>query len=455
MSTEATKPGAIILFVSHDMGGGVQRHITQLEALLAGKAEVARLLSQPGNCVKLSLASDTWYFDQLTQFEDLLELLRTMQVSCLHLHHLFGFLADFWQLPNRLNLPYNLTLHDYSLVNGSTTLSDGEGYFLRDLDRQNMPSLAQLPYWCIDLPQWQRMASELIESADHVFCPCKFTLEILRAHYSNANYRHCYHPDWELDAPYPAVAPTVHSGGKMRIAVLGMLSREKGADRLDECAIAVRENGYPIEFVLFGQSYRRLDDSVVTLGRYEEHELAQLMVAQSIDLVWFPALCAEVYSYTLSHGLRRGLPVLAPDIGAFSERLRGRPLSFIFNYRASVNDILAQLETIRQQLQQGGQPQLWVEQDLPSLQEFLYTRDYLAMLPQTLYSSRRKLGAFGQYSKRPAALARAAFRTRLLRSLLSLSDARIFVYLQRVIPYAVQKRFKRMLSDKPLHELDS
>jgi glycosyltransferase involved in cell wall biosynthesis len=120
-----------------------------------------------------------------------------------------------------------------------------------------MPSLAQLPSWCIDLPQWQRMASELIESADQVFCPCKFTLEILRAHYSNANYRHCYHPDWELDAPYPAVAPTVHSGGKMRVAVLGMLSREKGADRLDECAIAVRENGYPIEFVLFGQSYGR------------------------------------------------------------------------------------------------------------------------------------------------------------------------------------------------------
>ena len=244
-------------------------------------------------------------------------------------------------------------------------------------------------------------------------------------------------------------------GGKLRVAVLGMLSREKGADRLDECAIAVRKNGYPIEFVLFGQAYRRLNDSVVTLGRYEEHELAQLMVAQSIDLVWFPALWGEVYSYTLSHSLRRGLPVLAPDIGAFSERLRGRPLSFIFNYRASVNDILEQLETIRQQLLQGGQPQVWAGQDLPSPQAFLYTRDYLAMLPEAPHPSRRELGNFDQYSKRPAALARAAFRTRLLRSLLSLSDARVFVFLQRVIPYALQKRFKRMLSDKPLHELDS
>ena len=455
MSPETTESRPIILFVSHDIGGGVPRHIMQLEELLAGKAEVVRLLSQPGSCVKLSLASDTWYFDQATQFEALLELLSTLQISCLHIHHLSGFLADFWQLPNRLNLMYSLTLHDYSLINGSTTLGDREGYFLRDIDRQNSPSLAKLPSWCIDLAQWQRMASELIQSAEQVFCPCRFTLEIFRSHYPDANYRYCYHPDWELDAPYPAVAPAISDGDKLRVAVLGMLSREKGADRLDECAIAVRKNGYPIEFVLFGQAYRRLDSSIVTLGRYEEDELAQLLVAQSIDLVWFPALCAEVYSYTLSHGLRLGLPVLAPDIGAFSERLRGRPLSFTFNYRASVSEILEQLETIRQQLMQGGQPQVWEGQDMPSTQEFLYIRDYLAMLPELPCSSRYELDSFGQYSKRPAAVARAAFRTRLLRSLLSLSDAWIFVYLQRVIPYALQKRFKRMLSDKPLHELDS
>lgn len=454
MSTETTKSVSIILFVSHDIGGGVPRHIAQLEELLAGKAEVARLLSQPGNCVKLSLASDTWYFDQCTQFEALLELLLTLQVSYVHIHHLSGFLADFWQLPNRLNLTYSLTLHDYSLVNGSTTLGDKEGYFLQDIDRQNSPSLAKLPSWCRHLAQWQRMASELIQSAAHVFCPCKFTLEVFRSHFPDANYCYCYHLDWELDAPYPAVASAMSGGDKLRVAVLGMLSREKGADRLDECAIAVRENGNPIEFVLFGQAYRRLDDSIVTLGRYKEDELAQLLVAQSIDLVWFPALCAEVYSYTLSHSLRLGLPALAPDIGAFSERLRGRPLSFIFNYRASVSEILEQLKTVRQQLLRDGQPQVWEGQDMPKTQEFLYIRDYLAMLPEPAGPGNYELDNFDQYSKRPAAVVRAALRTRLLRSLLSLSDAWIFVYLQRVIPYALQKRFKRMLSDKPLHELD-
>jgi glycosyltransferase involved in cell wall biosynthesis len=455
MSSVSSASGRIILFISHNMGGGVDRHISQLEGLLDGKAQAATLSSQPGNYVKLKLASDAWYFDQRTQFDDLLEMLREMQVAFLHFHHLYGFSADFWHLPKRLSLPYHLTLHDYSLINGSTTLTDREGYYVQEFTRQNDPSLAQLPAWCADLQQWQSMSAALLGSAERVFCPCAFTLGLFQAHYPDANYRHCYHPDWEIDAPYPSVEPPVASRGKLRVAVLGMLSREKGADRLDDCAIALRNNAYPIEFVLFGRAYRRLDDSVMTLGRYEEHELAELIARRSIDLVWFPALWPETYSYTLSHSLRLGLPVLAPDVGAFSERLRGRPLSFIFPYRSTARELVEQLEAIRQQLQRGGQHLTWTGQVLPSEQEFLYRRDYLAMFPGQSAVSRRQLGRFDRYLKPPSALGGAAFRTRLLRLLLSLSDTRLFVFLQRVIPYAMQKRFKRMLSDKPLHELDS
>lgn len=455
MSPAASVSHRTILFVSHDMGGGVDRYMTQLEKVIAGKVKVARLVSQPRNYVKLSLASDVWYFDQRSQFDDLLAILRAMHVSYLHFHHLYGFLAEFWQLPNRLNLPHSLTLHDYSFINGSTTLSDRQGYFLQDATRQISPSLALLPSWCVDLQRWQSMSAALLDSAEQVFCPSEFTLEHFRTHFPNANYRHCYHPDWEYDAPYPQVVPTMASRSKLRVAVLGMLSREKGADRLDDCAIAVRESGCPIEFVLFGQAYRRLDSSVETLGRYEEHELAQLLGTQSIDLVWFPALCAEVYSYTLSHCLRLGLPVLAPDVGAFPERLRGRPLSFIFPYRSTAKEMLEQLESIRQQLPRSGQPHAWAGQTSPAQQAFLYSRDYLAALPEPPAFSASELGDFDRYIKRPLALDRAAFRTRLLRLLLTLSENRVFVLLQRVIPYPMQKRFKRMLSDKPLHELDS
>ncbi len=46
-------------------------------------------------------------------------------------------------------------------------------------------------------------------------------------------------------------------------------------------------------------------------------------------LAWFPAQWPETYSYTLSACLRARLPVVAPDIGAFGERMRGREWTWI------------------------------------------------------------------------------------------------------------------------------
>ena len=111
MNPGTTASVRTVLFVSHDMGGGVQRHIEQLQELLAGKAEVAILLSQPGSCVKLSFGSDTWYFDQLTQFDELLDMLRAVQVSYLHIHHLSG-LENWW----RHDRPIHGTTRSYSEI---------------------------------------------------------------------------------------------------------------------------------------------------------------------------------------------------------------------------------------------------------------------------------------------------------------------------------------------------
>jgi hypothetical protein len=46
-------------------------------------------------------------------------------------------------------------------------------------------------------------------------------------------------------------------------------------------------------------------------------------------VVWFPGSCPETYSYTLSACMTLGLPVVAPAVGAFSERLAGRQWSWL------------------------------------------------------------------------------------------------------------------------------
>ncbi len=444
-----------LLFISHDMGGGVQRHIEELGGVLAPGAQIATLLSQPGNYVKLSLGQNDWYFHQHRQFQDLLNALKKLQLSLVHFHHLAGLVPEFWQLAEALQLPHRVTLHDYSLINGNNTLSGRDGYFLEDFSQQQAPSSADLPQWCHDLKQWQALNDRLLTTADQVYCPSRFTLAIYRAHYPKARYQCCYHPDWEQVAPYSAVKPATAGRGVLRVGVIGTLNRVKGADRLEACATEARNRQLEIEFVLFGKAYRRLTSSIVQLGPYKDEELPDLLTTQAIDLVWFPALWPETYSYTLSHCLAQGMPVLAPDIGAFPERLRDRSLSYLFGFRSSVDEWVSQFTQIKKQLQAITEPVPWEDQLLPDQQTFLYHRDYLAGVFGRGATASLDFSALGGFLPLPRALQPHPARMKLFKFLLCLTDSRLFSFVQKMLPFALQKRIKRWFTHKPLHDLES
>ncbi|OQY12673.1 MAG: hypothetical protein B6I31_02740 [Desulfobacteraceae bacterium 4572_19] len=97
-------------------------------------------------------------------------------------------------------------------------------------------------------------------------------------------------------------------------------------------------------------------------------------------LVWFPALWPETYSYTLSESLKVALPIVAPDIGSFAERLAGRPFSWIVPWDQSVSQRLDLFLSIREELlsiddiSTNGK---WVQDPEKKLREFSYSKHYL------------------------------------------------------------------------------
>jgi hypothetical protein len=58
-------------------------------------------------------------------------------------------------------------------------------------------------------------------------------------------------------------------------------------------------------------------------GSYPDGSLDRLIALERGDVVFFPAQVPESYSYTLSAAMRSGLPIVATDLGALPERLRG------------------------------------------------------------------------------------------------------------------------------------
>ena len=77
-----------------------------------------------------------------------------------------------------------------------------------------------------------------------------------------------------------------------------------------------------------GYAHRKLQTqphaSLSIHGAYNDADLQRLLVRMKPDLVWFPAVWPETYSYTLSACLLAGVAVVAPNLGSFPERLNCR-----------------------------------------------------------------------------------------------------------------------------------
>jgi hypothetical protein len=151
--------------------------------------------------------------------------------------------------------------------------------------------------------------------------------------------------------PVPEIVP-LNPGAPLKVVVIGALSRIKGADLLEDVAVLAAKGAAPVEFHLLGYAYRELlkqpRAALTVHGPYQESDLPGLLRWIKPDLVWFPALWPETYSYTLSACLAAGLPVVAPDIGSFPERLSGRQWSWVVPWDMPTGSWLAFFAKVRE-----------------------------------------------------------------------------------------------------------
>ena len=155
------------------------------------------------------------------------------------------------------------------------------------------------------------------------------------------------HPErWARAYPQPSLRALADTE-PLRVLCLGMLGAEKGAHVLARVAQQVLVSTNAFEFILLGSCHLPLPANVRRLGAYEDANVARLVAEIEPHLLWLPAQCPETWSYTLSVGLRAGLPVLASNVGVLPERLQGRPLSWLLAHNASAQEWLALLHDIR------------------------------------------------------------------------------------------------------------
>ena len=329
-----------IVFVVHGWGGGIRRHVDDLAALAASRANVALLEPAAGDTVRLRAhgAEAGLYFALPRDYPLLAAVLAAAGVVRLHFHQVKGLPQAILDLPRATGLPYDVTLHDYLAICPQLQLVTEDGRYCGEPGEPGCTAcLAQRPaFWPLDIRGWRAAFAQLLRGASRVIAPSHDVAARIARYVPGLAIQVWPHPE------APVVVPAV-----TRVATIGMLSREKGFDTVVACAADAHARGLPLAFRILGPSAAPLpalpQSRIAMTGEFAEGDLAALLAAERPDVLWFPAQWPETWTYTLSAALAAGVPIVASDLGAPMERLAGRADAHVLRWDAAAaawNDAL-------------------------------------------------------------------------------------------------------------------
>ena len=274
------------------------------------------------------------------QYQDLVRMLTLLGVRHIHYHHLLGHDPVIMDLPSQLGVRYDFTAHDFYSFCAHISLTGKDNRYAPELAPGECACCSPqdpAPTGTGTVADWRHRNRHFLIGARLVMAPSHDTARRMAAFVPGARVRVIQHTDIaDRSTAHPSQAPNptpLRPDKPLKIAVLGALSAIKGADVLEATALHAAQSGAPLEFHLLGYGYRHLQTQprarLTVHGAYQDEDLAGLLTWLQPDIVWFPAVWPETYSYTLSAAMQAGLPVAVPDLGAFAERVADRPWSWV------------------------------------------------------------------------------------------------------------------------------
>ena len=324
-----------VLVVTHGWGGGVERHLAERAAKLESEGLRVLMLTGPPRAARARVAILSAWGKKLSglefrlsdEVEDLLALLAALAIGRVEVHHFIGLGGQLEAILERLGAPYEVVVHDYGWFCPRIVLVGGDQKYCGE------PTLAacedcvarhgSLIEEDISVADLRARSTRILAAAARVTTPSNDAARRIAARFPGLS------PAigaWEPTLPDPPPTRRL-AGARVRVGLIGAIGEHKGFERLRECALDAARRDLPLDFVVIGYS---ADDPglfatgrVFVTGPYEEGEAAGLIEREGCDVLFFASIWPETWCYALSHGLASGLPILAFDLGAIGERLRG------------------------------------------------------------------------------------------------------------------------------------
>ncbi|AGA64378.1 putative glycosyl transferase [Liberibacter crescens BT-1] len=344
--TKRIRNQGAILMISHNWGGGTERHTNDLAAILEEASIPVFFLRNDKTqhdsffiwdphvqhipnlgCFKLS-----------RDLEGFSKVLKKLKIFHIHIHHFISFpdnIGDFLRLVcERLKITYDVTIHDYYTVCPRINMTDKEVY-CGEPDISSCQSCIDLlgshfgkpPVW-----EWREKHHRVLKGARVRFVPDLDVSQRLKRYFRDLDFTVKEHPFINLydeDTITKKTIPFLNNKKtetkNLNILIIGAIGPHKGSKILLQCAKIAARDKLPIFFSIIGHTDR--DEKFLKLGNvsitgpYLKENLSHLIKRAKADFVFFSSICPETYSYTLSEALREKIYPVAFSIGAIARRL--------------------------------------------------------------------------------------------------------------------------------------
>jgi len=348
-----------ILYITHTWGGGTQKHITELIDQLKDNY-IFYVLQTNNDKIILTEYNDNYkliytfklthyinrthfkdmpYFvDQQYQFYDkeyrdhLAKIIDTFSIELIHVHHLIGSTLDIFNLAHERNIPLFFTIHDYYSICPRTNLIDENLQFC-DAENDLVKCINCLSK-SLGLPEefireWRTCFEDAFAKCDLIIAPSGSVFNILSKYYPLANVTtKVIDHGHDVHITRSEKRFRLKNNKIFHVAMIGSVGYVKGSDVFYQLSRSNKLKN-KVKWSVIGVTNMHSipgyypNDNVHIYGKYESfNTLRQKINDESVDLVIFPVIWPETFSYSLSEAWASGIPVLVPDLGALGDRVR-------------------------------------------------------------------------------------------------------------------------------------
>jgi glycosyltransferase involved in cell wall biosynthesis len=279
-----------------------------------------------------------WRGDPLVEDPQWVETVRTccqlVRAHGVHVENVAGLsLASLVRLADAdEGVPVALTAHDFALFCRRPHLWESCGRFCEfstDAERCHacLTAATAADGFTIDQPAHRALSGTLVASVGAIVVPSPFMRDRLSTLFPSIDPRrlHVIAPGIEL----PAEGLTSSARDARQVAIVGGPQDHKGGARLPTLATALAARGvdvtiyggYGHEHLLALRQVRRREGRVRVRGYFCAGTLPLLLARQRAAVAIAVSQVPESFSLVLSEAWAAGVPMIAPAIGAFRDRL--------------------------------------------------------------------------------------------------------------------------------------